>query len=195
MYKTIKDIEENEKGQAESFSYTCQYIKARDAEQIVSKLLGDPREMIRLTQPQQPLGFPGMGRPAPAPAPTAATAKIRMHYVTADERTNTVLVTGPADKIAQARDILKRIDVPQQGQPPVLVGPATLKTYPVPGGNAEALAKTLPTSTRPRAPSASTIAGTSSILVWAGPEDQIEIAKQIIGSTEKSTKTELIPLN
>src|SRR6202011_3933402 len=101
-------------------------------------------DLVRLTQPQAPT-FPGFGRQgqAPAPAPAAATPKIRMHYVTADERTNTVLVTGPADKIAQARDILKRIDVPQQNQPPVLGGPATLKTYPIPGGTAEALAKTL----------------------------------------------------
>ena len=34
----------------------------------------------------------------------------RPHYVASDERTNTVLVTGPPDKIAQAREIMKRID-------------------------------------------------------------------------------------
>src|SRR5262249_12429360 len=155
IIKTIRDIEENEKGQAESYSHTCLYIKARDAEQILTKLLGDPHELLRLTQPvQQPMGFSpfgrggfpgGQGGPMPAmPAVRAGPApKIRMHYVTADERTNTILVTGPADKIAQAKDILKRIDIPQAGQQPVLTGPSVLKSYPVPAGTADALAKTL----------------------------------------------------
>ncbi|MBV9124315.1 MAG: hypothetical protein JO112_13230, partial [Planctomycetes bacterium] len=53
ILKTVRDVEDSEKGQAESFSYTCEYIKARDAEQIISKLLGDPRDLIRIGQPQQ----------------------------------------------------------------------------------------------------------------------------------------------
>ena len=70
-------------------------------------------------------------------------AKIRPHYVASDERTNTVLVTGPPDKIAQAREIVRRLDVGQNDQPPVLKGPPSLKTYTVAAGNAEAVATTL----------------------------------------------------
>ena len=45
---------------------------------------------------QGPMG-PQPGTPAqPQPAPTQPAQKIRMHYITSNERTNTVLVTGPA---------------------------------------------------------------------------------------------------
>src|SRR5207248_2585046 len=42
--------------------------------------------------------------------------RTRMFSISADDRTNTVLVTGPADKLAQAQRILKEIDVGQPGQ-------------------------------------------------------------------------------
>ena len=60
----------------------------------------------------------------PVAAGRSRMPKIRMYYITADERTNTVLVTGPADKIAQAKEIMKKIDVPQPGQKPIVVGAA-----------------------------------------------------------------------
>ena len=192
VYKTIKDIENNEKGQAESFSHTCKYIKARDAEKILRELLGDPRELLRATQPQPSSPFDRGPRPAPVPA--AAVGKIRMHYISADERTNSVLVNGPADKIAQAREIMKRLDVTQQGQAPVLVGPPILKTYPVPAGNAEAMAKTLQDVYKASGTIRISAVGNSSLMVWAGPDDQFEIARHILGSTESNSATELMPL-
>src|SRR5262249_10560595 len=116
---TIKDVEDTEKAQgASSFSHTCQYIKARDAEKILRDLLGDPKELLRASQPETPRGFGGGflggftgGRPAPTAAAPANAQKIRMHYISIDEGSNTVLVTGPADKLAQAAEIMKRIDV------------------------------------------------------------------------------------
>src|SRR5438105_3905639 len=47
--KTIDDIEKNEKGQNESFSHTCIYIKAREAERMLKDLLGDPRLALAQT--------------------------------------------------------------------------------------------------------------------------------------------------
>src|SRR5205085_7372155 len=99
VLKTVEDIEKNEKG--ESFSHTCVYIKARDAERMLKDLMGDPRmllaqQMAAMQQQQQ--RDPRTGQPVAAgPMP-----KIRIFYITADERTNTVLVSGPADKTAQA---------------------------------------------------------------------------------------------
>jgi len=179
IYKTIKDIEETEKSQAQSFSHSCKYIKAREAERVLRELLGDPRETMRLQQPQQFGGFGRMPGP-PAPAPTVP-GKVRMHYISVDERTNTVLVNGPADKVAQAREILKRIDVPQPGSSPVLIGEPFLKIYPVPGGNAEALAKILQETYKPSTSTRISAAGNASLIVWAGPNEHIEIAKQILG--------------
>src|SRR5207248_8051291 len=69
---------------------------------------------------------------------------LRMHNLSVDDRSNTVLATGPADKMAQAATILKKLDVPQYpDQKPLQAGPSLLKTYPVPGGHADVLAKNL----------------------------------------------------
>ena len=40
-----------------------------------------------------------------------------------------------------------------------------------------------------------TAAGNRSIVVWAGPDDQLEIARQLLGSSEKTTTIELVPVN
>src|SRR5262249_13368550 len=143
----------------DNFSYKCIYIKARDAERVLKELLGDPAKLIAATQPQ---GGPGGGfggggnfggnfgggdggnrQQRPNQQGGAAASNIRMHYITSDDRTNTVLVTGPADKLAQARDIMKKIDVKTPGKDsPILTGDPELKKYNV-EGNAQDLARTL----------------------------------------------------
>src|SRR5262249_7923568 len=187
VIKTMEDYESMEKGQAVTFTHKCRYIKAREAEKILKELLGDPKEMLRLTQPQPQFPFGpnffgrggggrdgGGGQP---PAQPAAAPKIRMHYITVDERRNSVLVTGPANKIAQAKQILEKIDVKQGDQPEIINGEPFLKIYPVPAGNAEALA-TLFKERYTNTPVRIQPGGTSSILVWAAPSDQLEIGKQ-----------------
>lgn len=208
ILKTIHSYENNDKGQMESYSHTCQFIKARDAEKILKDLLGDPRDQQRLNAPP---GFPGGGRGNPPgmviqpgmqgqpgmpgqPGAAAATPKLRMHYIAADERTNTVLVTGPADKIAQAKVILKQIDAQSPGQKPILVGSPELRPYTVPTGTANDLVKTLGGIFKESNTLRITTSGSNKILVYATPEDQFEINKQILTSTEKSIKSELIPL-
>ena len=118
-----------------------------------------------------------------------------MHFISSDEKLNKVLVTGPADKISQAREILKRIDVPQQqGDKPLLIGPPVLKTYPVPSGDAEAMVKILQDNYKQSTTVRITAVNNSSIMAWAGPGDQFDIARLIGESGGSSTKTERIPL-
>ena len=145
IVKTLDEIEKSEKGNNESFSHTCVYIKAREAERMLRELLGDPRllamQYMQAVQQQQQQNQQRQGQPG---APVAMP-KVRMFQITSDERLNSVMVTGPADKIAQAREIMKKADVPQAGQKPVSVGSPELKTYPVPAGSAIDIAKTLAT--------------------------------------------------
>ncbi|HXG13179.1 MAG TPA: secretin N-terminal domain-containing protein [Gemmataceae bacterium] len=214
IWKDLKTIEENEQGQAQSLSYVCQHIKARDAERILRDLLGDPQMQLRMQQQAQgmfersfggdrrdfggnfgPPGFgppdrrDGGGRGGPAPI---LTTRLRMHYITSDERSNSVHVTGPADKVAQAREILKRIDVPPapgQSAAPIL------KQYTVAAGAAEAIAKALQESYKDSKTIRITAAGPNNILVYAYPDDQLEIGRQILGSTNTvGSKTELLPV-
>jgi type II secretory pathway component GspD/PulD (secretin) len=202
----VKDSEDTEKTQNAQFYHPCKYIKAREAERILKDLLGDPTELLRLTQPRPafggrgggfggPFGGPFGGQIPQQPAQAATAPKIRMHYISVDEQSNAVLVTGPADKIEQAKAIIKRIDVPaQEGQKPVLYGAPVLKTYSVPGGNAEALAKNLQEIYKAVPGIRISAVGSSSIMVYAGPGDQFEILEHIKGSKEQNGAPEVIPL-
>src|SRR5262249_15687800 len=114
--------------------------------------------------------------------------------VSFDERSNKVLVSGPPDKIDQARKIMQQIDVPQKGQQPLLVGPPTLKVYPAPGGNADQLVKALQAIYKASDSLRISAVNNSPIMVWAGPDDQVEIAKHIYGSAEQNSNAELITL-
>ena len=193
ILKILKDIEENEgKGQGENLTHECKFIKAREAERILLSLLGGAGP-VPAAQPQfdpRRGGDPRFQPPAQAPA------RGRQTSVIADERTNSVLVSGMPDKIAQAKEILKRIDIAQPGQLPVLVGPALLRQYDVNPGAAEAIAKTLQDIYKASTTVRISAVGTSAVMVYAGPDDQIEIGRQILGTAagEKNTKAELIPL-
>jgi type II secretory pathway component GspD/PulD (secretin) len=184
--------------QSESFSHECKFCKARDAERILKELLGDSRQEARdrmqpfqQFQQGQQQGQPGGGPPGRQQM-AMPTVKIRPHYVASDELTNTVFVTGPPDKIGQAREIVKRIDIPTTpGQQEVIKGAPFLKSYPVPSGQADAVAGTLKEVYKSSNSIRISSAGASTVLVWAGPDDQIEIAKHIIG-TGKDVTTELI---
>src|SRR5581483_9745736 len=134
----------------------CVYVKARDAERMLKELIGDPKvlmaQIMAASQPPRDFrgGFPGGdGRdfrggpdgggfrgPPGGGAPAQPAQKFRMFYITADERTNSVLVNGPPDIIAKARDALKRIDIPQPGGKQVSIGPPTFQTYTVAAGAA-----------------------------------------------------------
>jgi type II secretion system protein D len=200
IVQTLEANEGGDKGQS-TYSHKCVYIKARDAEQIVKDLLGTSDQM-KLNQPQQPNPYDrfstriDMGggtfqqRTFPPQQPAVPAPKVRMHYVRADDRSNTIYVAGPADKIAQAREIIERLDVGQDGQKAIDIGDMQLKMYSIASGNADALAKTLQERYKP--PIKIYSAGTSSIVALAYPEDQKEIDALIKGS--KNVKTVSVEL-
>jgi type II secretion system protein D len=118
--------------------------------------------------------------------------KVRMHYVSSDEATNKILVTGPPDVIARAEDIVKKIDV---GTEPILIGKPEIKKYAVPGGNAEAVAKALQASFPASATLKISNAGTDAIIVYACPDDQFKIMKSIEDVGTKNAKADVIYLS
>lgn len=193
VLKSIKEIEESEKSLAETFSHKCVYIRASAAAATLKELLGDAKQLVEMTKPTSPGPEQRFGPPQP-PRPTTFT-KIRMHYISADERTNTVHVTGPPDKIAQAKAVIKSLDVAQNGQRPIAVGPPILQTYAVPAGNAEAVVKTLQGIFKEASNLRISALGNTQIMVYAGPEDQMEIARHIQGVRPPAGATELLPLN
>ena len=118
-------------------------------------------------------GGPG-GRGGPAAAETGIKSVVRA--ITSDEATNTVFVSGPADKLAMARIMLKNIDV---GSEKYVIGPALMKTYSIPQGNAEAVAAMLTANFKDSNTVKITAIGNSSVLVYAYPADHFRISKDL----------------
>jgi type II secretion system protein D len=210
IIKTIKAVEGSgsAQGRAEVYSHKCEYILAHDAEETIRKSLGDPLDLLK-TVPQPTFRFgggPGGGGGGPGGGPqptggggqtqtpraTAAVPKVRMYYVTSDERTNTVIVTGPQDKVTQAKAIIKTIDV---GPVKVGIGPPTFQTYSVPGGNAEAVAKSLNETYKGSGSLRMQAISNNLIMVYAVPEMQLRIAADIQGTKNKNITTVLLSVN
>jgi RNA polymerase sigma factor (sigma-70 family) len=64
--------------------------------------------------------------------------------ITVNEKTNSVTIAAPQDKIALAKKIIDARDKPAKpGDPPITLPEPEIRKYPVPGGTAEATAKTL----------------------------------------------------
>lgn len=214
LMKLVDDIESSDSGQAETFSHKCLYVRARDAEQVLRNFLGDPNQVIDIIKkaetgsggserreerdPRNPFGgfgggapgFGGFGQRQPQ-----TIQKILKHTITSDDRTNTVYVNGPPNKIAQAKAVLAKLDVPQyKGQPQYLPGVPLLQTYQVPAGNAVDLAKTLLEIHKGASNLRISAIGNNQIMVYAGPEEQMEIAKQLQGARAPGGSTEKIPL-
>jgi general secretion pathway protein D len=181
IIKTIERVESNTSDRADSYSHECKYIQARKAAQILKDLLGDPEEIIR----QIMRSMPRSRDPRSQQSPNVQLPKLRMHYISYDERLNSVLVTGPADKIAQAKAIMEKIDV---GATPVIPGGPILKSYSVPQGTSEALAETLQEAYQDSPNTRIASANDTTILVWATPEDQFKIGQEVLG-IDKGTDT------
>jgi general secretion pathway protein D len=180
--------------QATFYAHPCKYISAHEAEAQLRDFLGEPRKQPEQPAPSPPAGGfggnfgpggrfgfpPGGGAPTAVPSPP----KTKPIHIASNDATNTVFISGPADKVALAKSMLQKIDVPVGGKetPPRLIGPPEFKTYPVPAGNAEALAKQL-AEVYKAAPNLRIAAiSPTQIMVYAPPEEQFKIAREIHSS-------------
>jgi type II secretion system protein D len=175
--KRLDDAEKATTTQSKELSYQCKYIKVYEAERILKKLMGDGAAPTTTT---------GTTPATTGTTPPRSVAGKRAHYITTNEVTNTILVSGPADKIAEAERILKRIDVGASGQKPIIIQKPELKIYSVAAGTAEAMAKTLSEAYKDSTTCKIVTGGTNKIIVYATAEDQIEIAAKIVGASEKA---------
>src|SRR5439155_11560086 len=132
--------------------------------------------------------------PRMAAAAAATTASRKPVSIAADERTNTVLVSGTAGDLAKARKILDTID-----QGTKLIGPTggdpIMQQYTVPAGAADAMVRLLEEQFKT---SKFRAVGNNLILCLAPPHEQMEIAALIKGSSSMNTGgpvAEFIPLN
>ena len=84
------------------------------------------------------------GRPGGRGGSDGSSNRANTASITSDDRTNSVMITGPQEKINQAKEFMeKSIDKGLPGQKDMEIGSLILKTYPVPAGNAPDVANTL----------------------------------------------------
>jgi type II secretory pathway component GspD/PulD (secretin) len=203
VMKTIKLIGGDGKETAERYAHQCRFIKAHDAERVLKELFGLPPtlppemavwaqrmnlERQMQMQMQQQHGQGGQGRP-PAPKPPRQVA------VASSDESNMVIVTGPPDKVAEAKQTLTDLEEKAKaaGAKEQPVGPAMVKRYAVPGGDAQALAQMLQEKYR-SSPSVRVInLGPNELMVSAPPADQFDIAT-LVSEGVGSQKVKVIPL-
>jgi type II secretory pathway component GspD/PulD (secretin) len=220
LRRIIDDLttsETSESGQTpEQHSHKCVYVKARDAASQLRELIGaepaaegplaaptrgDGRERrfgegfdpSRFGQGFDPSRFGqgfdpsrmGMGGGSRGPRAAKPTRVI------SDDSTNTVHLTGPADKINQAKTFLTKVDV---GTDPIKIGKAEWQNYPVPAGMAELLAQALTEKYRGTNIGVKALSG-SQIMAYAAPADQFDIIT-FINDTTKAQKeiTKTLPI-
>jgi hypothetical protein len=113
----------------------------------------------------------------------------KVEYIACDERTNTLFMKGPPDRIALARKLVKKIDEGQRWREGRRSGPP-LKVYPVPGGNAELIAKRIQEDYK-NAPNVRVRAlRADAIAVYGELDGQLDVAIRIIRFSGWSTSTE-----
>lgn len=176
----IRNAEKAEKERG-VFTYPCKYIRARDAEKVLKELLG-------VAPPVGPMpggpGNPNMGMQPNQGIPGGGGPAQKSVHISSDEGTNSVMVSGPQDKIELAKRALRDLDLPKPNQATVPTGPQETMYYKAPAGNAEALVKSLKELHKP--PSVNVVAiGKDGIMVQAFPADQAAIAKFIETSKDQ----------
>jgi len=180
IIETLRTIEagpDTGGGGSTVLKFTCQYHLAGEAAEHLKQLLGDEKEEVASVSPRG-----------------EKKVQYRVHKIAVDEASNSVVVTGPADKLTKARDILKAYD---RGGEKVAVGQPFLKMYAISGTNAEAISKILQEAYKSTGNLKVAAVNSSTIAVWAGPELQIRIAKEIMPGKDENaltTKTEFIPV-
>ncbi len=120
----IKMIKEMDTGLGDTsritLTYECKHIKAADAAEALTKFLATEKEEIHVKDR----------------AGNVRTC-VRTHTIAVDEGLNMVIISGPNDKIAKAKEVLMEIDKDWRGLP-VRYFPSVLLRVEVPDGNAAA---------------------------------------------------------
>jgi type II secretory pathway component GspD/PulD (secretin) len=150
-------------GPFETLQHICEYVKASQAEKVLRDFLGDPKQV----QPDGK-GTAGDGH--------ATMGKPRAYHIASDDRTNTIYMSGPPEKVEQARKLLAKFDVPVFGRGPIAEGLPTFQTYSILAGNAEAVAKVFSDAFKESSTFRCTATSRTVLLVYGSPSEQRQVA-------------------
>ena len=180
-------IDELEKDITDQFTHTCKFIRASDAANRLRDVLVDANTQVNTASaaqgaPQWGGGWNGGGWQQPPQqdsrkgGTSTTERRFRSVQIGVVEQTNTILMTGPADKIVAATNLIKQIDAGKIPRP--VGGDIEWKSYNVAAGTAEALAKQL--AEQYKGTSIKFITnGTGQIMASGYPADHLDIQAQL----------------
>ncbi len=182
-----------EEPSARNWSHKCVYLRASTAEDLLRKSLGNLTQVID-TKSANPMDKDkekekdfGKGG--------GTTRKVRVTTIASDKGTNTVFVSGPPDKIEQAKEVLLKADVPQKkGQKGILIGPYTFSIHEVPLGNADVMAKMIGDIFKDDSIRIQ-VNPPSRLLVYADPQTHLEINMLLTATPAPAQEMALVRLN
>jgi hypothetical protein len=151
IVETLKDVEESNT-RDDMGTYRCRWVKAKDlADQL--RLFFDTLPLGRDAAGGSPKSGDQYGRGGydpwndPRNDPRGggrSVGRLKSVAITVDERTNSLTITAPPEKLMLARKLIEELDKPAKpGDPPITLPDPVLKRYSVPPGTADEMAKTL----------------------------------------------------
>ncbi len=189
--KNIRNIQHYigtlERDITDQFNHQCKFVRASVAGEQLRALLVDANTTTNSTtnlqqQPYSQWGGSQWGGGSWGSPPSSSSSKdtktqerrFRSVQISVDNASNTVRLTGPADKVVAARELIKNID---KGDKPRAIGGSELwKTYSVTPGTAEALAKDVMTIPEFKGSGIRLFAvGSSQVQVYGFPADHLDI--------------------
>ncbi len=194
--RTITSLDAGTKGRADppgTFTHRCKYVTAAEADAQLRELMGAP------APPPQPGGPPGVRRwgragavfPGMQPPLVSLALPIGDLRVSVNDATQTLVLTGGADSLAKARDLLTGIDKGGEGAMEIPRGEMTLKKYNVANGSSFAVFMAL-FADFPKASFG--VVGGDSILAHAYPADHLRLSRLLRGSEPgEAARTVTIP--
>ncbi len=212
--KTIyKHVLELEGDKSDQMTYQCKHVRATTVADRLRTLLADEKTKIESNIPGNPFGgfnggggfggggggFGGAGFGQPQMQDPRANRqpvqekRFATVQITVDYQNNTIILTGPANKVTVANNLVKDID---KGEITRLVGgEAVQKTYEVPAGMAEPLAKQLMASTDFKGSNVQAFAvGNDKVTIYGYPADHIDIQPFLKVPKAPPVAVEIIPV-
>ncbi len=179
-------IKEQEGDKSDQFTYAFKHVRASTAAEKLRTLLSDDKTKVESNLPNpwagggSPWGGGSQwGQPQdqgrdrnrqPIQEKRFATVQI-----TVDFQNNTIVLTGPANKVVAAQSLVKEIDKGDIARP--IGGEPFWKTYDVSAGTAEPLAKQIMDSTDFKGSNVKTLViGNDKVMIYGYPADHLDIS-------------------
>ncbi len=180
----LEFIKEQEGDKSDQMTYAFKHVRASTAAEKLRTLLADDKTKVDV--PSSPWGGgqwgggqwgqpQDQGRGSDRNRQPVQEKRFATVQITVDFQNNTIVLTGPANKVVAAQSLVKEIDKGEIARP--VGGDPFWKTYDVSAGTAEPLAKQIMDSPDFKGSNVKTLVnGNDKVMIYGYPADHLDIA-------------------